>query len=70
MEGKQKIIGSIFPRKFVFDKNKVRTDEINEVLLWIMNNGMAFGKIKTGHSINNDEVSSMVENSGIETLTF
>lgn len=70
LEGKMKIIGSTFPRKFIFDKNKVRTDAMNEVLLWIMKNSKAFQKTKTGHPIKNDEVSSMVENIGIEPMTF
>lgn len=48
MEGKQKIIGSIFPRKFVFDKNKVRTNEINGVVALIMRSSKAFPKITEG----------------------
>jgi hypothetical protein len=38
LEDKMRIIGSTFPRNFVFDKNKVRTNNMNEVLLWIMKN--------------------------------
>ena len=70
LEDKMRIIGSTFPRNFIFDKNKVRTNNMNEVLLWIMKNNKAFREIKTGHPKNIDEVSSMVENSGIEPLTF
>ena len=69
MEGKMKIIGSTFPRNFIFEKNKVRTDNMNEVLLWIMKNNKAFRETKTGQSIKNNEVSSMVGNEGFEPPT-
>ena len=34
---KQRIIGSIFPRKMVFEKNSVRTLEVNRVVSLILN---------------------------------
>lgn len=66
---KMKIIGSTFPRNFIFNKNKVRTDTMNEIPIWIKKNSMVFQKIKTGHPINSDEVSSMVGNEGFEPPT-
>ena len=40
---KQRIIGSIFPRKMVFEKNSVRTLEVNRVVSLILNAGNTSG---------------------------
>jgi hypothetical protein len=41
------IIGSTFPRNFIFEKNKFRTSDINKVLLWIMKNNRQLQKTIT-----------------------
>ncbi len=33
---KQQLIGSIFPRKFILEENIVRTDQINQVIQWVI----------------------------------
>ncbi len=60
LEGKQQIIGSIFPRKFYFEENKVRTDKMNEVIGWIMQNNKALAEIKKGQPSKNTKLSSLV----------
>ena len=69
LEGKQKIIGSIFPRKFVFDKNKVRTNEINEVVGWFISGSKALQEMKKGQPSDKTQLSRVVNPKGLEPLT-
>ena len=69
LEGKQQIIGSIFPRKFYFEDSKVRTDKINEVIGWIMQNNRALAEIKKGQPSKNTKLSSLVGPPGLEPGT-
>ena len=48
---KQRLIGSIFSRKVIFDKNKVRADQINEVIRWIVSLARLWRKIKQDNLI-------------------
>ena len=66
LEGKQKIIGSIFPRKFVFDNNRVRTNEINEVVGWFINGSKALQEMKTGQPSDKTRLSRVVIPPGFE----
>jgi site-specific DNA recombinase len=66
---KQKIIGSIFPEKLIFENNKCRTAKINEVvgLICSDSNGFGVGK-KRKHTIS-DMLSCSVVPPGIEPGT-
>ena len=66
IEGKRRIIGSIFPRKFIFDKNITRTDEINEVVRWMMSNNRAFQRLKIERNSKKMVDSSLVAPPGLE----
>ena len=46
IEGKQKMLGSIFPEKLVFEKGKYRTTQPNEILTLLCNNNNGFGEKK------------------------
>ena len=63
---KRRIIGSIFPRKFIFEENKVRTEEMNEVIRWIAKNSRAFRSIKKGQPCSKTELSRLVIPPGFE----
>lgn len=51
IEGKQRIIGSTFPRNFIFEENKVRTEQINEAVRWITSIGKALRKNVKGKTL-------------------
>ncbi len=63
---KQRIIGSIFPEKVVFEENSYRTTKINEVFRVIMNVSMNCKKTKAGK---NSDFSSLVVPTGIEPVS-
>jgi ribosomal protein S5 len=48
LDGKRKLVGSIFPQKFVFENEKIRTTDLNPVLLKItsVNRCLQSGKKK------------------------
>ena len=60
LQGKDQIIGSIFPRKFVFSENKVQTDEINEVIRWMIKNNKVFRRNKKGQQLKAESLSRLV----------
>ncbi len=70
LEDKRKIIGSIFPKKFQFENQKVRTADLNPILLKItsINKGLAL-KNKKDKSKNID-LSCMVGDEGFEPPTL
>ena len=70
LAGKQKLIGSIFPRKFILEENKVRTEEMNEVVRWYLNSGKALREIETGQPNSKSELSRLVAPTGIEPVTY
>ncbi len=48
LERKRQLIGSMFPEKFQFEKNKVRTADINPILLKIASINKGFKGNKKG----------------------
>ena len=66
IEQKRLLIGSIFPEKFQFDNKKVRTADINPILLKIasINKGLK-GNKKRDKSKKND-LSQSVQKAGLE----
>ena len=69
IHGKRKLLGSIFPQKFVFENKKIRTTDLNPILLKIssVNRGLESRK-KKGQTKKND-LSSMVMAEGFEPST-
>ena len=63
---KRKLIGSIFPKKFQFEKNKVRTADINPILLKIASVNKGFKGNKKRDKSKKDDLSRMVLKVGIE----
>lgn len=70
LEIKQRIIGSIFPGKLIFEENKYRTTKVNEVVsLMCLNNSELEGNEK-GHKKNNFQMSCQVAPTGIAGSLF
>lgn len=63
---KQRLLGSIFPEKIEFSKNKCRTTRINDLLLYILLNNNKLQQIKKGQNDKNIVLSRQVESPGIE----
>ncbi len=70
VQEKKKLIGSIFPEKFVFQDNKVRTTELNEVFALILNYTKGFTKQKSGQNDYFNHLSALVGNDGFEPPTL
>ena len=66
IEGKQRIIGSTFPRNFIFEENKVRTEDMNEAARWIMSGSKALRKNEKGENIDLSMLSPLVAPPGLE----
>lgn len=66
---KQRIIGSIFPRKIVFEKNSVRTLEMNRVVSLILNAGNTSGGGKKEKHTDFGVLSCGVESEGLASLS-
>ena len=62
----RRIIGSIFPEKFSFSENNVRTKRVNEVALLIRSINKPFSKNKTGQFCIKTKLSCLVPEAGIE----
>ncbi|MFD0778360.1 hypothetical protein ACFQZF_07680 [Flavobacterium myungsuense] len=56
IEGKRRIIGSIFPKKFQFDNKKVRTADLNPLFLRIASINELSQRIKKGQIQKNEFV--------------
>lgn len=67
VQEKKKIIGSIFPEKFKFIKNKVRTTKINEVVAMILKYSGSFKEIKKGQTSYFTHLSYLVISSGVRS---
>ncbi|MFC1732086.1 recombinase family protein [candidate division KSB1 bacterium] len=65
---KQKIIGSIFPDKLLFEGEKCRTTKINSVLAILTNNINNLGEIKKGQAMKNKNLSHRASPRGVEPL--
>lgn len=70
IEGKRKIIGSIFPKKFQFENNKVRTADINPLFLKIASINSTSQGIKKGTNSKKKNLSPMVTAKGFEPPTL
>ena len=70
IEGKRKIIGSIFPKKFQFENNKVRTADINPLFLKIASIKSASQGIKKRTNSKKLSLSPMVTSKGFEPPTL
>ena len=68
-EGKQRIIGSVFPERLIFEKNKYRTPRLNKVVSLICTNNKHSKGNKKGKHTFNDMLSCGVENIGFEPTT-
>ena len=66
IEHKRKLLGSIFPEKFQFENQGVRTKDINPLLLKIasVNNGLK--ENKKGDKSKNDDLSRLVQAARLE----
>jgi len=67
--GKRRVIGSTFPRKFVFEENKVRTNEMNDVVRWIIKSNRKLQQKNSGQLSRNSQLSALVAPCGIEPLS-
>lgn len=54
---KKKIVGSIFPKKLIFDEKKYRTASINELIAIILSNHAGFRKLEIKKPRRRGEVS-------------
>jgi site-specific DNA recombinase len=66
---KQRIIGSIFDEKLIFEKDKCRTTLINEVAVQICRKDRVSNGTKKGKHTFSDVLSCQVENIGVEPTT-
>lgn len=65
LEGKQKMLGLIFPEKLVFEKGTYRTTQPNEILNLLSNNNKGFEEKKKGQEANFSDLSLMVTPTGL-----
>lgn len=65
-EGKRLIIGSIFPEKFTFENNKVRTNKIDDTFKLLCNNSKGFKRIKKRDNSKKLNLSRFVPRAGLE----
>jgi site-specific DNA recombinase len=70
LEGKVRLLGSILPEKMAFDGKKGRTTRINELLRLSLLCDKGFRKNKTGQLSDFLVLSGVVENTGVEPVTF
>ncbi len=68
-EVKQKIIGSVFPEKLIFENNEYRTTKTNDVVALIYPSDKDFGKKKGGKKLKSQFSSLRVVPPGIEPGT-
>jgi site-specific DNA recombinase len=70
VKGKQFIIGSIFPEKWVFSDSKGRTGQINEAAQLVYQINSALDHKKTGVKANFRNYSGFVPSAGVEPARF
>lgn len=70
LEGKQKMLGLIFPEKLVFSNNTYRTNEPNEVLEFLCNNNNGFEGSKKEKAAENSDLSCMVARTRLRTNKY
>jgi len=69
LKTKHRIIGSIFPKKFVFNGNNYRTARVNEAVALIYNLGLGLSENKNGQADVNLDLSTQVNRIGFELMT-
>lgn len=67
---KQKLIGSIYTGKLIFEENEYRTTELNEVIVQIRKLGADAEQIKKRLASNNGSQSEQVTPQGLEPWTY
>ncbi|MCH2046847.1 MAG: hypothetical protein MK212_22220, partial [Saprospiraceae bacterium] len=65
-EFKQRIVGSIFPKKLSFDENQCRTPAIQEAFFWILFNNKGYRGRKNKQLLKKLQLFAVVEPEGIE----
>ena len=70
IEGKRRIIGSIFPKKFQFENKKVRTADLNPLFLKISSNNGLSQRTKKRTNSKKLNLSRMVGDEGFEPPTL
>lgn len=65
-EFKQRLVGSIFPKKLSFDGNQCRTPVLQEVVFWILTNSKGFRAKKNEQLLKKLQLFAVVEPEGIE----
>jgi site-specific DNA recombinase len=68
LDGKQKMLGLIFPEKLVFENSTYRTTQPNEILTLLCTSNKDLKENKKGQEVNNNNLSFMVVRRGIEPL--
>ena len=68
IDTKRKLVGSIFPEKFQFENNKVRTADINPLFLKISSINSLSQRTKKRTNSKKLNLSGMVENTGFEPV--
>ncbi len=66
IDHKRQLLGSIFPEKFQFENNRVRTEDINPILLKIASINKGSGGNKKGTNHKNSDLSREVLKAGLE----
>ena len=70
IEQKQKIVGSIFPERLIFEKNQFRTKKMNRVIQLITQNTKEKSKNKKDLALALSTKSDKVEIVGVEPTTL
>ncbi|WP_338357252.1 hypothetical protein [Yeosuana marina] len=68
IENKRRLLGSMFPEKFQFEKNEVRTADINPLLLKISSINKGLQRNKKRDKSNNNDLSRHVLKTGLEPV--
>ncbi|MFY9310223.1 MAG: recombinase family protein, partial [Bacteroidia bacterium] len=69
-EGKQDIIGSIFPEKIIYKEGRYRTPKLNNVVKLLCFNNKPFKGGKKGKHPKIEVLSCVVVSKGFKPLTF
>jgi len=69
LNGKQKLLGSTFGEKLIFDGKNCRTGKINEAVSLILNIDRGLQRNKKGQADNKIDLSNQVGYTGFEPVT-
>lgn len=70
VEDKRRLVDSMFPEKFKFENKKVRTTNMNPILLGIANVNRGLRRSKKKGTNQNNDLSLMVLEAGLEAHYF